>query len=555
MRAPSPGQSDPGRNRQALAGWGRTAPSVAELRRPADLGELRRLVRAGPGRGVVARGLGRSYGDAAQNAGGLVLDMTGLDRILGLDVERRRARVQAGLSLDALMRAVLPLGLWPLVTPGTRQVTVGGAVASDVHGKNHHADGSFAAGVHSLVVETPGLGTVVTGATVEPELHWATVGGMGLTGVVVEAELDLLAVETAAVVVDTRPLPDLDALLSSMLEADVSHRYSVAWVDALARGGRLGRSLLELADHARRADLPGGRANGRARFDLDLSPRRAGGPSGGQFRGAAAGPRGGLPRPARLAVPAGVPSSVLNATTAAAFNELWYRRGARHGGERMVGLGTYFHPLDAVADWNRLYGAKGLVQYQFVVPDGAEAVVRLALETFATERCASFLSVLKRFGPANPAPLSFPRPGWTLALDLPARAPGLGRLLDGLDDAVAAAGGRVYLSKDSRLRPDLLEAMYPGLPGWRETRDRADPDRRLCSDLARRLPLLEAARHSGPTASGSGPSARYFGPTASGSGPSARHSGPTASGSGPSARHSGPTASGCGPSAPPRVPA
>lgn len=442
-----------------LCGWGRTSPSRARLVAPLTDDDVARLVAAAPARGVVARGLGRSYGDAAQNAGGGVLDMTSRRGVLEADLDQGEVRVAAGTSLDELMRWLLPRGWFVPVTPGTRMVTVGGAIAADIHGKNHHRDGSFGDHVAGLRLRT-GAGEELTCSPAElPDVFWATVGGMGLTGVILDATIRLLPVETAWMLVDAERARDLDDLMSRMEARDAEYRYSVAWIDCLARGGSLGRGVLTRGDHAPRDALGPHLRDRPLHFD---------------------------PRPV-VTTPQAVPSGLVNRWTVRMFNELWYRKAPQQRRAHLESIAYFFHPLDGVVGWNRLYGRRGFVQYQFVVPPGAEDALRHALTLLSRAGLASFLAVLKRFGRRNPGHLSFPTPGWTLALDLPTGSVRLGSLLDRLDEIVLEAGGRVYLAKDARVHPARLARMYPRLAEWAEVRAKLDPAGVITSDLARRL--------------------------------------------------------------------
>lgn len=447
-----------------LTGWGRTAPSRASVVRPRRVDDIVQALGTVGTRGALPRGLGRSYGDVAQDGGGLVFDMTTMDAPSALDERRGTLTAGSGASFDRILRAIVPRGWFLSVTPGTRFVTVGGALASDVHGKNHHREGSIGMHLDSFeLLDAEGVTHTVTPSG-NTEGFRATLGGLGLTGIVTSATLRLVRIETSRIRVDTTRANDLDELMARMESTDDRYRYSVAWVDARARGRHLGRGVLMRGDHATVAELP---ARLRSR-PLRYRPR------------------------AIATVPPGIPD-MMSSAPARAMNGIWFHKAPRHERGRLVPLAAFFYPLDALACWNRLYGRRGFVQYQFVVPFGEERVVREVLEQLARTRIPSFLAVLKRFGMGR-GMLSFPIPGWTLALDIPAAVPGLGEILDAVDRLVAEAGGRVYLAKDARLDPALLSVMYPELDRWREVRERLDPSHVFRSDLDRRLGLTSKQR-------------------------------------------------------------
>jgi decaprenylphospho-beta-D-ribofuranose 2-oxidase len=343
-------------------------------------------------------------------------------------------------------------------------VTIGGAIASDVHGKNHHRDGSFARHVVMISLCTPSEGLLELSPESDRELFYATLGGMGLTGVVVEATLRVEPLLSGWVAEDVERTDDLDHTLASM-SGDEDYRYSVAWLDLLAPGAKSGRAVISRADQMPASSAPTpGRLEHRRTLERLVRPRRA------------------------LSVPRGFPS-LLSPARVRGLNALRWRRSPRRAHARPQTLAHYFFPLDSLDAWNRLYGPAGLIQYQFVVPDGREVELARCFEIVRERRLPVYLAVFKRFGAAFGGPLSFPLAGWTLAIDMPAAAPGLRKALDTLDELVAGCGGRVYLTKDARMRGETLRAMYPLLERFNAVRARVDPTGLLRSDLARRLEL------------------------------------------------------------------
>lgn len=438
-------------SKEKFSGWGRTAATFTDSTTLRTYDDAQALFASG--RSVIARGLGRSYGDPAQVSGGVVAHNLGL-LTFGDISETGLVTLGAGVSVDALLQYAIPRGWFIPVTPGTRQVTMGGAFAADVHGKNHHVDGSFARHVRALRILTP-TGLFTCSPTEHADLFWATAGGMGLTGIILDLDLQLQPLHSTNVLVDTLRFRNLDAVMDEMLRNDHKYRYSVAWVDCTTKGSSMGRAVLTRGDHA----------------EADGSELIA--PSG-----------------PRLSIPFDAPGGLLNKLSIRVFNELMYRRAPRQRDGEAQSLGTFFHPLDGLGQWNRLYGPKGFVQYQFVVPDEAGDAVTQAIHTLSHSGVPSFLAVLKRFGEGTPGPLSFPVPGWTLALDVPVGPSRLSTLLDQLDLIVSANGGRVYLAKDARLDPAVFRTMYPQWEAFRAVKDRVDPEGLLTSDLARRLELV-----------------------------------------------------------------
>ena len=440
-----------------LSGWGANHFSECALAEPENETQVLSWLDR---RGSIARGLGRSYGDAAVNQGGQVLGMVRLDRVLAFDEATGTLICEAGVSLALILQLFAPRGFFPMVTPGTKFVTIGGCIANDVHGKGHHAHGSFSSCVEAMTVLLASGELVRASPHENSELFWATFGGMGLLGIVVNATIRLRKIETTYFRQRAIPVAGLEAMLSVLSEQDHAFPYSVATLDVMAKGASLGRGIVAVGDHAKRAELPPELANDPLRVT-------------------------GAPR---LSVPCNLPEFALNRLSIRLLNAI-IQKVQTHSGA-FGHYDSFVYPLDVLAHWNRGYGRRGFTQYQFVIPiaDGLRRMQQI-LGAILSAGELPFLNVLKRFGDASGGLLSFPRPGYTFAIDFPIRN-GTRALLKKLDSLVLDAGGRVYLGKDSFLDAATFRAMYPDIDRWLELKAKYDPGNLFTSDLGRRVGLV-----------------------------------------------------------------
>lgn len=447
-----------GNLRKSLSGWGRYPKQECITWRPEKYRELYL-----PEGNMIARGLGRSYGDAALNIDGNVVLTERVNRFLELDSHSGILRAEAGVSLAEIIDVCLPRGWFLPVTPGTRHASLGGCIAADVHGKNHHRIGAFSSSVECFSLITADGSSLICSRDDNADIFWATVGGMGLTGIIGEVTLKLRPVKTAYMEARHIKTANLEKAFSALAEDNENDEYTVAWIDCLARGRHLGRSIVMQGAHAGIDSLK------KSQQSLPLMP---------------------WPR-RHYTLPFDLPAWWLNPLSISLFNALYYRLAGRKQRPFITNLDSYFYPLDTISHWNRMYGKRGFVQYQCVIPEShAYDGIRQILERIADSRLSSFLAVLKRLGPESGGLLSFPMPGYTLALDLPVQGRNLFTLLNELDKLVAKSGGRVYLAKDARMDKELFADMYPQLKTWREIKQRIDPDNHFTSSMARRLGLV-----------------------------------------------------------------
>jgi decaprenylphospho-beta-D-ribofuranose 2-oxidase len=441
-------------HQRKLTGWGRSVRSDSSNEKPRSLDELQeRVINQRNPRGILAHGLLRSYGDSALNIGGLAIDMENFSEIT-IFPDTQSVTVGAGVSIRALERSAREHHLYPPVVPGTGFVTIGGAIAADIHGKSHHLTGSFSSCVTRIrLLYSDGEVRDLFPDGPTTSHFWATIGGLGLTGVILEADLRLVRIESPSVAVEESRAKDLGSMLSMLKAADGQFQHTVAWIDL--SGDFKGRGVVS-----------------KGNYFEGSSPENMG------LKGARSNKTG------PLRFPEIGNHSLINRHTVRAFNELWFRKPLTNG---LSSLESFMHPLDSIQNWNRIYGKAGFLQYQFVVPDGNEDFLEHVLGEMKAIGAASFLGVLKRFGTGSLGHLSFPMPGWTLALDIPIQVKNLERTLNALDEQLCTRNGRIYLIKDSRLRPEFLSIMYPRLAEWRSIRNDMDPRGLWQSDQARRL--------------------------------------------------------------------
>jgi decaprenylphospho-beta-D-ribofuranose 2-oxidase len=444
---------------RSLQAWGRLNAAPMRVAAPASEDAALARLREAEASTWIPFGAGRSYGDQALNGGGAALLTGGLGRVLAVDADEGTLVAEAGLSIGEALRTCLAQGWLPPVSPGTGFATLGGCLANDVHGKNHESHGSFGRHVLWFDLLLPSGEVRRVSPNDEPLLFNATVGGMGLTGLILRMQLKLQRAHSNAVDLVEERIPNLEAFVERFEQVRATAPYSVGWIDAMAQGASLGRGILETATSSAE----------------------------------------GLPpyAPKRLGLPCDLPGFVLGPFSVRAFNTLYYRRIAKGGRQRQVHIEKFLYPLDALRDWNRLYGRRGFFQFQCVLPDAqATAGLRVLLEAVSRSRASSFLAVLKTMGPAGSGFLSFPLRGYTLALDIPNR-PDARALLAGLERLTLEHGGRIYLAKDAALSAAGFARMYPQAQAFRALLEHIDPHARMSSDMARRLGLRPSRRVAG----------------------------------------------------------
>jgi FAD/FMN-containing dehydrogenase len=445
------------RSKKDITNWGKYPVKEANEFVFDSESHLKKVIESSPESPFIARGAGRCYGDAS--LGENIVSTLHYTNILEFDTVRGEIFCEAGVSLEELLEVIIPKGFFLPVTPGTKFITVGGAVASDIHGKNHHSDGAFSAHVVSMDVYCADGKIYRTSRTEYPDLFEATCGGMGLTGIILRVRFGLKKIESAYIKQITKRARNLDEIFD-LFEEHRSCTYSMSWIDCFQKGGKLGRSIMYAGEHATLAELD----EKKKKSPLHIPAKR------------------------KLTVPFNLPSITLNPLSIRAFNFLYYNKSPRGRHEGLVDYDTFFYPLDAILHWNRMYGKSGFVQYQFVLPlDVSKKGLTEILTRINNKNMGSFLAVLKLFGKQDDL-ISFPMEGYTLALDFAVRK-GLFEFLDDLDKVVMDLGGRIYLSKDARMKSDFFWKSYPNINRFAEIVRKYNPNATFASEQSARLQL------------------------------------------------------------------
>jgi FAD/FMN-containing dehydrogenase len=443
-----------------IAGWGNfpwVNTNIIQISNNADIAETFSQS-ATENKKLIARGLGRSYADQAISKDGYTLFCKNLNKMLHFDPQSGVLECEAGVSLEEIIGVFCPQGWFPMICPGTKFVSIGGAIANDIHGKAHHVDGSFVNCVESFKIMLASGEIEEASRTENSDLFWANFGGLGLLGIIISAKIKLRRIETSFFKQKSLVLKNMDAMIDAIDESDHHYNYSVAWINSMAKGSRLGEGVLTLGNAASISDLP---------TKMREKPLQLG-------------------KSSNLKLPIYMPSFTLNKWTVAILNQVIHYTQS-HAGE-IVHYEKFFFPLDAIHDWNKGYGKRGFIQYQFVIPTiNARENIKKILQTIAQSDCVPFLNVLKKFGP-QVGTVSFPFEGYTFAIDFPVTK-NLSKLTGTLDRMVLEYGGRIYLGKDAMLQKSDFEKMYPVFEEWKKIKSKYDPQLKFHSHIGKRLGL------------------------------------------------------------------